>query len=97
MPIYKKPQAKFDLIKNGTQKLPFNRYILTNEQLKNIENLALAGVKRQFKVRDILANNQAEIKRLEKRVDSLQNDVSMGDMIIESRETALLEIRECYC
>lgn len=91
VPIYKKPQAKFDLIKTGTQKLPFNRYILTNEQLKNIENLALAGVKRQFKVRDILANNQAEIKRLEKRVDSLQNDVSMGDMIIESRETALLE------
>lgn len=96
---YKKPVDKLKYIKENAINLPFNQYILNEKQFKDIEELAMAGIKKQLGVNTILEKNRLDIQtfseqvtQLKETVSRLETENSATDLIIESRENAIEEL-----
>lgn len=96
---YKKPVDKLNHIKENAINLPFNQYILNEKQFKNIEELAMAGIKKQLGVNTILEKNRLDIQTFSEQVTQLKEVVSRletennaTNLIIESREDAIEEL-----
>ena len=96
---YKKPVNKLNHIRENAINLPFNQYILNEKQFKEIEELAMAGIKKQLGVNTILEKNRVDIQtfseqvtQLKETVSRLETENSATDLIIESREDAIEEL-----
>lgn len=71
-----RPKQELDELKKETFKTPkigSNKYVLTPEQFKKVEGLAMAGIKRQLNVRDELKENKKEIADLKAEKQKISN------------------------